>query len=143
METTTTSAEQRLVELGIEIPPASQPLGAYTEVVESGRLLFVSGTIPTVAGRLQYTGTLGKELDLASGRQAAKLAALNALAAARQHLGLLDRVKRIVKTEVWLVTTDDSLLSSQGSRMGGFSVTRCLRYIATEGFKCDRVVTAF
>ncbi len=107
MARATTSAEQRIVELGIEMPPAPQPLGAYTETVESGRLLFVAGTIPTVADKLQYTGTLGKELDLATGRQAARLAALNALAAARQHLGSLDRVTRVLKTEVYLVTTDD------------------------------------
>jgi enamine deaminase RidA (YjgF/YER057c/UK114 family) len=102
-----TSAEQRIVELGIEMPPAPQPLGSYTETVQSGRLLFVAGTIPTLAGKLQYTGMIGKELDLATGQQAARIAALNALAAARQHLGSLDRVTRVLKTEVWLVTTDD------------------------------------
>ena len=102
-----TSAEQRIAALEIEMPPAPQPLGAYTETVQSGRLLFFAGTMPTLGGKPQYTGTLGKELDLAAGQQAARLAALNALAAARQHLGSLDRVTRVLKTEVWMVTTDD------------------------------------
>jgi enamine deaminase RidA (YjgF/YER057c/UK114 family) len=101
------SAEKRIVELGIDMPPAPQPLGAYTETVQSGRLLFVTATIPTIAGRPQYTGTLGKEVDLHDGQKAARLAALNALAAVRQYLGSLDRVVRVLKTEVSMVTTDD------------------------------------
>lgn len=100
-------AEERIAELGIELPPAPQPLGAYTETVQSGQLLFVAGTIPTLAGEPQYMGVLGKDLDLSAGRQAARLACLNALAAVRQHLGTLDKVKRVLKTEVWMVTTDD------------------------------------
>jgi enamine deaminase RidA (YjgF/YER057c/UK114 family) len=103
----TTSPEERIAELGIEMPPAPQPLGAYTETVQSGRLLFVAGTIPTWAGKPKYTGTLGQEIGLDAGQQAARMAALNALAAARQHLGSLDRVTQVLKTEVWLVTTDD------------------------------------
>ena len=60
-----------------------------------------------MGGKPQYVGTLGKVLDLTAGQQAGRLAALNALAAARQHLGSLDRVTRVLKTEVWRVTTDD------------------------------------
>jgi enamine deaminase RidA (YjgF/YER057c/UK114 family) len=101
------SAEKRIVELGIDMPPAPQPLGAYTEAVQSGRLLFVTGTLPILAGKPQYAGTLGKEVDLAGGQKAARLAALNALAAAREYLGSLDRIVRVLKTEVYLVTTDD------------------------------------
>lgn len=100
------SAEERIAELAIELPAAPQPLGAYTETVQSGRLLFIAGTSPTLAGRPQYTGTLGKEIDLAAGRQAARLAVLNALAAVRQYLGSLNRVRQVLKTEVWMVTTD-------------------------------------
>ena len=58
---------------------AQQPLGAYTETVQSGRLLFVSGTNPNSCGRPEYIGTLGRDLDLAAGQQAARLATLNAL----------------------------------------------------------------
>ncbi|SDF90294.1 Enamine deaminase RidA, house cleaning of reactive enamine intermediates, YjgF/YER057c/UK114 family [Terriglobus roseus] len=101
------SAEKRIVELGIDMPPAPQPLGAYTETVQSGRLVYVTGTLPVVAGKLQYTGTLGKEIDLIDGRKAARLAALNSLAAVREHLGSLDRIVRVLKTEVYLATTDE------------------------------------
>ena len=104
---TTITPEQRVAELGIELPPSPLPLGAYAETVESGHLLFVSGTIPTLAGRPQYTGTLGKDLDLEAGRKAAHLATLNALAAARQHLGSLNRVKQVLKTEIYMVTTPE------------------------------------
>jgi enamine deaminase RidA (YjgF/YER057c/UK114 family) len=103
----TTSAEERIAGLGIDIPPAPEPLGGYTETVQSGNLLFITGTIPTVKGKPEYVGVLGKDLDFVDGVKAARLAALNALAAARQHLGSLDRVARVLKTEVYLVTTGD------------------------------------
>lgn len=107
MDSEIVSAETRIVELRIDMPPAPQPLGAYTETVQSGRLLFITGTIPTLEGNPQYTGVLGKDVDLAAGQKSARLAALNALAAARHHLGSLDRIVRVLKTEVYLVTTDD------------------------------------
>jgi enamine deaminase RidA (YjgF/YER057c/UK114 family) len=101
------SAEERIAARGISMPPAPTPLGAYSETVQSGNLLFITGTIPTLEGRPEYVGTLGKEVDLTSGIKAARLAALNSLAAARQHLGSLDRVSRVLKTEVYLVTTEN------------------------------------
>lgn len=107
MVPTTITSEQRIAELGIELSPAPQPLGAYTETVQSRHLLFVSGTIPTLGGIPQYTGTLGKDLDLEDGRKAAHLAALNALAAARQHLGSLERIKQVLKTEIYMVSTPE------------------------------------
>ncbi|HEY2040267.1 MAG TPA: RidA family protein [Edaphobacter sp.] len=96
-----------MVDLGISMPPGPEPLGAYTETVQSGRLLFVTGTMPTIAGRPQYVGVLGKDMDLIEGQKAARLSATNALAAARQVLGSLNRITRVLKTEVYLVTTDD------------------------------------
>ena len=107
MAPVTLTAEKRIAELGIAMPPAPQPLGAYTEAVQSGRLLFVSGTIPTQAGAPKYVGILGRDLDVAAGQKAARLATLNALAAARQHLGSLDRVTQALKTEVLMVTTEE------------------------------------
>lgn len=106
-QTELVSAEQRMVDLGISMPPGPEPLGAYTETVQSGRLLFVTGTMPTIAGRPQYVGVLGKDMDLIEGQKAARLSATNALAAARQVLGSLNRITRVLKTEVYLVTTDD------------------------------------
>ncbi len=93
------------------MPPAPEPLGAYAETVQSGNLLFITGTMPVAGGKPKYVGVLGKDVDFADGVKAARLAALNALAAARQHLGSLDRVSRVLKTEVYLVTTEDLVLS--------------------------------
>jgi enamine deaminase RidA (YjgF/YER057c/UK114 family) len=102
-----TSAEQRLKDLGIELPAPPEPFGAYVEAVQTGRLLFLSGTLPTEGRRAKFIGRVGAELDVAAGREAAQLAALNALAVARQHLGSLDRVTRIVRLGVAVATSGD------------------------------------
>jgi enamine deaminase RidA (YjgF/YER057c/UK114 family) len=99
-------AEARLHELGIALPAAPKPLGNYVEVVQVGALLFVSGTLPLSEGKLAVTGRLGDNLSVEQGKGAARLAALNALAAAQAHLGDLDRVKRLVKLTLQLATTE-------------------------------------
>jgi enamine deaminase RidA (YjgF/YER057c/UK114 family) len=99
--------EQRLKELGIKLPAPPEPFGAYAEAVQTGNLLFLSGTLPTEGRSAKITGRVGAELDVAAGRQAARLAALNALAIARQHLGSLDRVTRIVRLGVSVATSGD------------------------------------
>ena len=100
-------AERRLQGLGIVLPNAPHPLGAYVEAVQSGNLLFLSGTLPVKDGKLQYVGRLGKELDEYAGRDALQTAALNALSAAKTHLGSLDRVTRVVSVKVYLATHGD------------------------------------
>jgi enamine deaminase RidA (YjgF/YER057c/UK114 family) len=102
-------AEQRLEELGITLPAPPTPLGAYVETVQTGNLLFLSGTLPVEKGRVQFVGRVGGELSVEDGRRAARVAALNALALAREHLGSLDRVARVVRLGVSLVTTPDFL----------------------------------
>ena len=77
------SAERRLQDLGIVLPNAPHPLGAYVEGVQSGSLLFLSGMLPIRDGKPQYVGRLGKELDADAGRDALRTATLNALSAAR------------------------------------------------------------
>lgn len=101
------SAEQRLQNLGIMLPNAPRPLGAYVEAVQSGTLLFLSGTLPIKDGKLQYVGRLGKELDADAGRDALRIATLNALSAAKEHLGSLDRISRVVRVGVYLATSGD------------------------------------
>jgi enamine deaminase RidA (YjgF/YER057c/UK114 family) len=101
------SAEQRLKELDIELPVPPEPFGAYAEAVQTGNLLFLSGMLPTEGRSAKFTGRLGAELDLQAARQAAQLAALNVLALARQHLGSLDRVRRIVRLGVSIATAGD------------------------------------
>ena len=90
--------ERRLAELGIELPPASRPMGTYVPAVQVGPLLFLSGLGPRRADGSFVQGKLGAGLDLAQGREAARLVGLNMLANIRAHLGSLDRVERVVKT---------------------------------------------
>jgi len=89
------------------LPNAPRPLGAYVEAVQSGTLLFLSGTLPIKDGKLQYVGRLGKELDADAGRDALRIATLNALSAAKEHLGSLDRISRVVRVGVYLATSGD------------------------------------
>jgi enamine deaminase RidA (YjgF/YER057c/UK114 family) len=100
-------AERRLQELGIRLPAAPVPLGTYVETVQSGKLLFLSGMLPVVEHKPKYVGRLGKELNMEAGRDAAYTAALNALAAAKEHLGSLDRVTRVVRLGVFMATHGD------------------------------------
>jgi len=101
------SAEHRLKELGIVLPPPPEPFGTYVEAVRTGNLLFLSGMLPTAGHRAQFIGRVGAELDVAAGRKAARLAALNVLAVARHHLGSLDKVWRVVRLGVLVATSGD------------------------------------
>ena len=101
------SAEQRLRDLGIVLPNAPHPLGAYVEAVQSGSLLFLSGMLPIRDGKLQYVGRLGNELDADAGRDALRTATLNALSATKVHLDSLDRVTKVVRVGVYLATSGD------------------------------------
>ena len=101
------SAEQRLKELGIQLPVPPAPFGIYMEAVQSGNLLFLSGMLPTEGRVAKFIGRVGAELDVDAGREAARLAALNVLGVARQRLGSLDRVTRIVRLGVSVATSGD------------------------------------
>jgi enamine deaminase RidA (YjgF/YER057c/UK114 family) len=101
------SADERLKELGIRLPAPPEPFGIYAEAVRTGNLLFLTGMLPTEGRTAKFVGRLGAELDVEAGRRAARLAALNALAVARQHLGSLDKVTRIVRLGVSVATLGD------------------------------------
>jgi enamine deaminase RidA (YjgF/YER057c/UK114 family) len=105
--TTNVSAEQRLKDLGIELPRPPTPLGAYVEAVQAGNLLFLSGTLPVEEGVLKFQGRIGADLSVEDGRRATRLAALNALALVKEHLGSLDKVTRVVRLGVSLATTPE------------------------------------
>jgi enamine deaminase RidA (YjgF/YER057c/UK114 family) len=100
-------AESRLQDLGIQLPAAPTPFGPYVETVQTGNLLFFSGMLPVVDHKPKYVGRLGKELDVEAGRDAAYTAALGVLAAAKKHLGSLDRVTRVVRLGVFIATSGD------------------------------------
>jgi len=104
---TNASAEQRLKDLGISLPRPPTPLGAYVEAVQTGNLLFLSGTLPVEEGVPRFLGRIGGDLSIEDGRRATRLAALNALALAKKHLGSLDRVTRVVRLGVSLATAPE------------------------------------
>jgi enamine deaminase RidA (YjgF/YER057c/UK114 family) len=95
----------RISELGIVLPAPPTPLGAYVETSDTGNLLFLSGMLPVVNGKLAISGRLGEGLSFKEGQEAARIASLNALAAAKQHLGDLNRLKKLVKLTVLIATT--------------------------------------
>ncbi len=101
------TAEERLASLALALPAAPQPFGAYVPAVQTGNLLYLSGMLPTVGHHAEVVGRVGRELDIEGGRRAARLAALNVLAVARAHLGSLDRVTRVVRLGVYIVTDGD------------------------------------
>ncbi|UQR63083.1 RidA family protein [Bradyrhizobium sp. C-145] len=101
------SAEVSLRELGIQLPQAPKPFGAYVEAVQTGNLLFLTGMLPVENQKPKFVGRVGKELDGAAGREAARLAALNALAVARERLGSLDNVSRVVRLGIYIATSGD------------------------------------
>jgi enamine deaminase RidA (YjgF/YER057c/UK114 family) len=101
------SAEQRLKELGINLPAPPEPFGTYVEAVQTGNLLFLTGMLPTEGREARFVGRVGVELDVETARKAARLAAINVLAVAKEHLGSLDKVKRTVRLGVLVVTSPD------------------------------------
>ncbi|MBI2912852.1 MAG: RidA family protein [Chloroflexi bacterium] len=91
------AVEQRLQELGHELPPAPPAMANYVTAVRSGSLIFLSGHGPLQGGRPVYVGKVGRDLDTDTARKAAELTALNLLATLKAQLGDLDRVRRVVK----------------------------------------------
>ncbi len=99
--------EERLQELGIEIPAPPPPVANYVGAVRVGEILFVSGHGPYENGEYRYVGKLGRDLDVAAGQASARLVMINFLASVRAELGTLDRVERIVKLLVMVNSTPD------------------------------------
>src|ERR1700751_66717 len=100
------NAERRLAALRIELAPPPTPIGAYVESVQTGNLLYLSGVLPVIGHEPEFVGRLGKEYNTEQRREAARLAALNALSAATSHLGSLDKVTRVVKLTAYLATEE-------------------------------------
>jgi len=89
--------EQRLRTLGLELPPLQAPVANYVRTVRTGNLVFVAGHLPVKDGEIVYRGKVGRDLDVGAGYEAARLVMLNCLAALKEELGSLDRVRRVVK----------------------------------------------
>lgn len=89
--------EERLRELGHELPAVPAPAGTYVPAVRTGPYVYTAGQIPLVDGSVQATGKVGAEIDLEQAKDLARTCALNALAALKAEVGELSRVRRIVK----------------------------------------------
>jgi enamine deaminase RidA (YjgF/YER057c/UK114 family) len=108
--------EERVAELGLQIPEVVPPVAAYTPAVRDGDLVWTSGQVPMVSGTMAHVGKVGEGPGLVSPEQAKELAAtcaLNALAAIKSVLGDLDAVERVVKV-VGFVASDPSFTGQPG-----------------------------
>lgn len=89
--------EERIRDLGLELPEAPKPVGSYVPAVHSGNYVFTSGQLPFVRGELKARGKVGSNLTVEEGYECARIAALNCLAAVKSVVGALDRVQRIIR----------------------------------------------
>lgn len=99
------AVSDRLAAAGIELPPVAKPLAAYVPARRSGDLIWTSGQLPLVGGRLVATGKLGDEVSVAVGHEAARTAALNAVAAVAHEAGGIDNVRRVVRVVVYVASS--------------------------------------
>lgn len=98
---------QRLSELEIELPPPPQALAAYVPVRRLGGLAFVAGQVPMVDGEVLHPGHLGKDVSVEQGAEAARRAAVQALAALRGALGTFDGIEALAQVSVFVAATSD------------------------------------
>ena len=113
------SAEARLKEKNITLPPTATPVANYIGAVRVGNLLFLSGHGPVSGGKPTARGKLGKDLSVEEGYQVARQVGLNLLATARANLGSLDKVKRVVKVLGMVASADG--FGDQPKVVNGFS----------------------
>ena len=115
------SAEANLKELGITLPEPPRPVATYNPYARAGNLLFISGQLPLVDGRLQKVGKVGANFTLEQGQEAAKRATLNALAIVKQATGSLDSVRQVVRLGVHVASasgfTDQPRVANAASEL--------------------------
>lgn len=102
----TDSIEQKLAELGLELPQPAAPVASYVPAVEIGGLLYISGQLPFVDGKV-VTGRLGENVSLEEGEAAARACGIMLIAQMKAALGSLDRVERIVKLGAFISSTPE------------------------------------
>jgi enamine deaminase RidA (YjgF/YER057c/UK114 family) len=99
--------EKRLSDLGVTLPAAAAPAANYVPYSRTGNLLFTAGQLPLKDGKLQASGLLGRDVDTASGKDAAKYCAINILAQAKAALGDLEKIRKLVKITVFVASAAD------------------------------------
>jgi len=99
--------EERLETMGIRLPEVPKPVAAYIPAKKVGNLVFCSGQEPSVEGKVIHTGKVGKEKTVEEGYEAARICALNCLAAVRNLVGSLDRIEEIVQVRGFVNSAPD------------------------------------
>ena len=99
--------EEKILELGLELPKISTPIASYIPAKKVGNLVFTSGQLPMVNGELTNTGFLGKEVSIEDANRAAQVCTLNALAAVKGVIGDLDQIKSIIRVVGYVASTPE------------------------------------
>jgi enamine deaminase RidA (YjgF/YER057c/UK114 family) len=99
--------EEKIKELGLELPEVAKPLAAYIPAKQVGNLVMTSGQVPLVKGVINFAGKVGKELSEEEGQKAAQICALNCLAAIKGVIGNLDKIVEVVKLTVFVASAED------------------------------------
>ncbi len=98
--------EEKIKELGFNLPEAPKPVAAYIPALEVNNMVFTAGQIPSIAGELLFKGKIGKEVTLMEGQRAAEICILNCLAAIKGVIGNLDKIERIIKLTVFVNSSE-------------------------------------
>lgn len=101
------TVEKRLQDLGVVLPHVAAPAANYLPFARSGNLIFTAGQLPLKEGKLAASGLLGRDLDTAAGREAARLCAINILAATRAAIGDLEKIVRVVKITCFVASSPE------------------------------------
>ena len=99
--------EERIRDLGLELPEAVPPLASYVPAVRSGAFVYTAGQVPIVKGELAGIGKVGAEIDVERAAELARVCVLNAIAAVKAEVGELSRVRRIVKVVGFVASAPD------------------------------------
>ena len=97
--------EDRIKELGIELPEAPTPMGSYLPWAKAGKLVFVSGQLPRKEGKIVYQGRVPTEIGMELAKEGAEICALNAISVLKAAVGDLDKVKQIVRLTCWVASS--------------------------------------
>jgi enamine deaminase RidA (YjgF/YER057c/UK114 family) len=99
--------EEKLRSVGLGLSEAPKPVGSYVPCVRIGNLLFLSGQLPLRNGKLTRTGRVGESVSLAEAQEEARQAVINAFAVIKSHTGSLDTIKRCIKVNGYVASSDD------------------------------------
>ncbi|MEJ2195395.1 MAG: RidA family protein [Ignavibacteriaceae bacterium] len=113
--------EEKIKELGFEVPQTPKPLAAYTPAVQVGDMVYTSGQVPIKEGELKYAGKIGADLTVEEGQKAAEICALNGLSAIKSVINDLEKIEQIIKVTVFVNSatgfTDQPKVANGASEM--------------------------